>query len=88
MARGSTPGRVTRLAGGMSLLVAVASAVTLTGAAFFTVNQASCADPATYIRTDGQIELVGGCVDPADLPATRPERSVEQHGVEPGFYQP
>ncbi|MGH3431478.1 MAG: hypothetical protein ACRDQB_01435 [Thermocrispum sp.] len=72
----------------MSLLVAVASAAALTGAALFTVNQASCAHPASYVRTEGQVQLIGGCVDPAELPTTKPGRSTERPDLESGFYQP
>lgn len=88
MARGSTAARATRVAGGTGLLAAVVGAAALTGAAFFTVNQASCGDPATYVRTDGQVELIGGCVDPADLPGSRPVKLAPEPAVESGLYQP
>lgn len=88
MARGTSSARATRVAGGMSLLVAMASAAALTGAAFLTVSQASCADESHYIRTEGQVELVGGCVDPAELPTTRTGGPTERPDAEAGFYQP
>ncbi len=85
MARGKP---ATRVAGGVGLLAAIVSAAALTGAAFFTVNQASCGDQATYLRHDGQIHLVGGCVDPAELPAAPAEKPERNSGAESGFYQP
>lgn len=78
----------TRVAGGLGLLAAIVSAATLTGAAFFTVNQASCGDQASYVRHDGQIQLVGGCVDPAELPAAPAEKPAPDSDAESGFYQP
>lgn len=86
MARGSKP--ATRIAGAVGLLAAIVSAATLTGAAFFTVNQASCADAATYVRNDGQIHLIGGCVDPADLPTVKLDEAPRESGADSGFYQP
>jgi hypothetical protein len=45
------------------------AAVALAGVAVFTVHQAGCADQGRYVqRDDGQVELVGSCVDPAKLP--------------------
>lgn len=89
MPRGSTSARATRVAG-IPLLVAFASAATLTGAAFLTVSQASCADPASYVRNDGQVQLVGGCVDPAELPGIRPGSDADSPGdqTDAGFYRP
>lgn len=76
MARGKRESPATRVAGAMPLLLGLASAVALTGAAFFTVHQAGCAQPGSYIRHDHHVELIGGCLDPAELPgkpATRDE---------------
>jgi hypothetical protein len=71
----------------LPLVVAIMSAAGLTGAAFYTVNQASCADPAQYIRHDNHVELVGGCVDSSELPA--PLRApAPPGGVEHGNYGP
>jgi hypothetical protein len=45
------------------------AAVVLAGVAVFSVHQAGCSDPGRYVqRDDGQMELVGSCVDPAQLP--------------------
>ncbi|EOD58741.1 hypothetical protein [Amycolatopsis vancoresmycina] len=63
--------RATRSAGLLPLVIGVASAAALTGAAYLTVDSASCGAPAQYIRHDSHVELVGGCVDGSNLPATR-----------------
>lgn len=65
--------RNTRSAGVVPMVAAVTSALALTGAAFYTVDQATCGDPAQYVRHDNHVELVGGCVDGADLPAVTPD---------------
>ena len=54
---------------------AITSALALTGAAFYTVDRATCADPAHYIRHDDHIELVGGCVDGSQLQQMRTTQS-------------
>jgi hypothetical protein len=65
-ARGNTPGIVPLLAG-------IGCALTLTGAAVYTVEAATCSDAGQYIRHDNHIELVGGCVDGSGLPGVQPE---------------
>jgi hypothetical protein len=58
-----------RIAGALPLAGATLAAVTLAGVAVFTVHQAGCADPGQYVqRDDGQVELIGSCVDPEQLP--------------------
>lgn len=58
-----------RVAGALPLAGATLAAVALAGVAVFTVQQAGCADPGRYIQhDDGQVELVGSCVDPEHLP--------------------
>jgi hypothetical protein len=48
---------------------ATVAAVALAGVAVFTVHQAGCGDPGRYVQhDDGQVELVGSCVDPEHLP--------------------
>ncbi|GAB2992235.1 hypothetical protein LWP59_33665 [Amycolatopsis acidiphila] len=59
--------RASRSAGALPLVAAITSALALTGAAFYTVDRATCGDPAQYIRHDNHIELVGGCVDGSQL---------------------
>jgi hypothetical protein len=93
MARGHETRTVrrARAAGALPLVVALMSAAALTGAAFYTVDRASCADPAQYIRHDNHVELVGGCVNTADLPVTVPDKfnPVTAPGeIEHGNYRP
>ncbi|MEV4057470.1 hypothetical protein AB0J55_40230 [Amycolatopsis sp. NPDC049688] len=73
--------RATRSAGLLPLVIGVASAAALTGAAYLTVDSASCGAPAQYIRHDSHVELVGGCVDGSNLPVTRgPATGAVVHG--------
>lgn len=51
------------------LVGAAATAVALTGAAFFTVAHAGCAESGRFVERDGVVEFVGGCVNGDDLPA-------------------
>jgi hypothetical protein len=53
----------------LPLVGAVVTAVALTGAAFFTVAAAGCADAGRFVERDGVVEFVGGCVEGGDLPA-------------------
>lgn len=59
-------------AGVLSLLGGITSALTLTGAAFYTVEQVDCADAGQYIRHDNHVEFVGGCVRGSQLPPAQP----------------
>jgi len=88
MTRGTSPTRATRVAGGTSLLVALLSAAALTGAAFVTVDLATCGQPARYVHNEQQLELVGGCVDPAELPKIHPEPKKAKPKAAAGAYQP
>jgi len=63
--------RATRASGLLPLVAGVTSALALAGAAVYTVDRANCGDPAQYIRHDNYVELVGGCVDGADLQGIR-----------------
>jgi hypothetical protein len=63
--------RATRSAGLLPLVAGITSALALTGAAVYTVDRATCGDPAQYIRHDNYVELVGGCVNGSDLEGTR-----------------
>ncbi len=60
----------------------LAAAAVLAGSAVVTADRAGCDEPGRWIVTAGSVELVGGCLDSADLPVapppTRPgpERSV------------
>jgi len=66
-------------------VIGLASAAALTGAAYITVDNASCGSPAQYIRHDSHVELVGGCVDGSKLPATGNQQA---GGVVHGNYNP
>ncbi|WP_216209572.1 hypothetical protein [Amycolatopsis aidingensis] len=73
MARATTSS-ATRSAGMFQLLAGVASALALTGAAFYTVELATCGDAGQYVRHDNHVELLGGCVDGTELPHTDPRQ--------------
>lgn len=49
-------------------VVALVAAALLSGAAAYTVHQAGCQDPGRYELRKHGYELVGGCVEPGDLP--------------------
>jgi hypothetical protein len=73
--------RATRSAGLLPLVIGVASAAALTGAAYFTVDIAGCGTPAQYIRNDHGVELIGGCVTGSELPpAKAPVNGAVAHG--------
>lgn len=63
-----------RVASALPLAGATAAAMVLTGVAVFAVTQAGCAEAGHYVRHDGVIELVGGCVEPADFPNVPQQR--------------
>ena len=70
----------TRLAGAASLAGAVLAAMTLTGVAVFTVQAATCDNSGQYVEVDGRTTLVGGCLDPDDLPAAPTTADTEPGG--------
>jgi hypothetical protein len=72
----------------LPLVAAITSAVALTGAAFYTVDRVGCADPAQYIRHDNHVELVGGCVNTAELPSVPASQSTPPSVVQHGNYRP
>lgn len=74
-----------RIASALPLAGATLVAVALGGVAVFSVQQAGCADPGRYVQhDDGQVELVGSCVNPDHLPpAQQPHKANDQ--VEPAF---
>lgn len=72
----------TRVSGILPVLGALTSAAALTGLAVFAVTQAGCGDAGEYIQVGDQLELVGGCVDPSELPpAHDPGDKSLQHGA-------
>jgi len=62
--------RATGVAAGVAPVVgAVVAALALAGVAVFSVNTAGCDQTGGYVDRDGQLQLVGSCLAPADLPA-------------------
>ncbi len=58
---------VARAAGVLPLVASVVAAAALAGAAVFTVAQAGCSTPGHYVTSNGQVVLVGSCLDRDDL---------------------
>ncbi|WP_243789946.1 hypothetical protein [Saccharopolyspora gloriosae] len=52
------------------LVGGITVATVLSAAAVFAVAQTGCDDPGSYRERDGVVELIGGCVQPEDLPVT------------------
>ena len=50
------------------VVATLAAAALLSGAAAYTVDRAGCDDPGRYVQTAETVELVGGCLEPGDLP--------------------
>ncbi|MFC7341919.1 hypothetical protein [Saccharopolyspora griseoalba] len=50
------------------LATGLLTAAVLSGAAALVVLQSGCEEPGAYLERDGVIELVGGCLQPSDLP--------------------
>lgn len=67
-----------RVSGVLPLAGASVAAMALAGIAVFTVSQAGCADAGQYVQRDGSVELVGSCLDPADLPSAPVEQQQKQ----------
>ncbi len=56
----------------MPVVATVGVAVLLAGAAVFTADRAGCAEPGSYVPVPGGVQLVGGCLNSADLPVAPP----------------
>ncbi|MGH3684769.1 MAG: hypothetical protein ACRDQ9_05940 [Pseudonocardiaceae bacterium] len=56
----------------MPVVVTAGVAVLLAGAAIFTADRAGCAEPGSYVPVPGGVQLVGGCLNSADLPIAPP----------------
>jgi hypothetical protein len=85
---GGSGRRATRSAGVLPLIAAITSALALTGVAFYTVDRATCGDPAQYIRHDNHVELVGGCVGSSDLEQLRGTQPHSGQIAEYNSYRP
>jgi hypothetical protein len=51
-----------------SVVVSLVVAAAMAAIAFVTVQQAGCHDPGRYVARGDGYELIGGCVEPDDLP--------------------
>ncbi|GAA1261015.1 hypothetical protein [Saccharothrix xinjiangensis] len=67
----------------LPLVGAVATAAALTGAAFFTVAHAGCAETGRFVERGGVVEFEGGCVDGQELPAVPPQVENARYDVKP-----
>jgi len=56
----------------MPVAATVAVAAVLAGAAAVTADRAGCEDPGSWVVRGGGVDLVGGCLDRADLPVAPP----------------
>jgi hypothetical protein len=72
-----------RLAGALPLAGASVAAMALAGVAVFTVSHAGCADSGQYVTHDGVVELVGSCLDPAQLPPAPAQHQPDHRPAEP-----
>jgi len=52
----------------LPVVVTAGVAALLAGAAIVTADQAACAEPGSYVRVPGGVQLIGGCLNGADLP--------------------
>jgi hypothetical protein len=56
----------------MPVVVTAGVAALLAGAAVFTADRAGCAEPGSYVQVPGGVQLIGGCLNSADLPVAPP----------------
>lgn len=56
----------------MPVAVTTGVAALLACAAIITADQAGCAEPGRYVSAPGGVQLVGGCLNSADLPVAPP----------------
>ncbi|MEV4310620.1 hypothetical protein [Actinocrispum sp. NPDC049592] len=79
---------MTRAAGVVPLVGTLAAAAALAGVAVFSASSAGCASPGQYVQRDGYVELVGGCIDPKNLPpAPATQQAPAAPGQQPAFFQ-
>jgi hypothetical protein len=60
--------RVRSASGALSVIVSTLVAAGLVTGAAVAVQSAGCDDPGRYVLRHGGYELVGGCLEPGDLP--------------------
>ncbi len=56
----------------MPVVVTAGVAALLACAAVITAGQAACDEPGRYVSAPGGVQLVGGCLNSADLPVAPP----------------
>lgn len=56
----------------MPVVATAGVAALLAGAAVFTADRAGCAEPGSYVQVSGGVQLIGGCLNSADLPMAPP----------------
>ncbi|HWR47511.1 MAG TPA: hypothetical protein VN327_07865 [Pseudonocardiaceae bacterium] len=56
----------------MPVVVTAGVAAVLAGAAAFVADRAGCAEPGTYVQVSSGVQLIGGCLNSADLPVAPP----------------
>jgi hypothetical protein len=61
------------------IVATLAAAALLAGGAVYTVQRAGCDDPGRYVITGDSVELVGGCLEPGDLPVGPAPAAVDNH---------
>ncbi|RRO15514.1 hypothetical protein EIL87_15855 [Saccharopolyspora rhizosphaerae] len=73
--------------GVVPLLSGMLAAAALSGAAVLVVLDSGCDDPGSYHEHDGVVELIGGCLQPSDLPVAPrdPADSSAPGGADPSL---
>ncbi|MGH3770485.1 MAG: hypothetical protein ACRDRW_03650 [Pseudonocardiaceae bacterium] len=56
----------------MPIVVTAGVAALLAGAAVLTADRAGCPEPGSYVWIPGGAQLIGGCLNTADLPVAPP----------------
>ncbi len=67
----------------MPAVVTAGVAALLAAAAVATAHQAGCAEPGRYVSAPGGVQLVGGCLNSADLPVAPPPVQQPASPVQP-----
>jgi hypothetical protein len=75
---------VSRAAGVLPLLGALAAAAALAGAAVFTVSQAACPNPGHYVQEGVALHVVGGCFSRDEITGAtvQQEAGATAHGTQ------
>ena len=64
-------------------VVTAGVAALLAAAAVVTADQAGCDEPGRYVSAPGGVQLVGGCLNSADLPVAPPLVQTPPSSVKP-----